>query len=354
MAQEWWDAVFRIDSAASEKTVFGSGFVCYRDATKTYLLTCLHVIEDIGEANARILQQPIAIVAGGDNTLDLALIAVDGLTDSPVLQLSAAGERDHPFEVFGYTWADPNDKKSGKSIARPLEGQLGADTAFSSDRWRKVPAWDLPFDEKNRFAELLDGYSGSPVWDPDKQQVMAVVSHRRGTKMGYAIAVSNLLKIYPEAEGFFQPNASASLNAHGHSQNPIRSHAPIDLTRDKEDDMESKRFHVALSFSGADRRYVSRVADELVTALGKERVFYDVNFKAELARPNLDTYLARIYAKQSKLCAVFLSSSYAVKEWCGVEWRVMRDILKKKKDEEIMPFRFDDTEIEGMLSIDGY
>jgi hypothetical protein len=118
--------------------------------------------------------------------------------------------------------------------------------------------------------------------------------------------------------------------------------------------MATKRFDVALSFSGADRSYVSRVADKLIEVLGRERVFYDANFKGELARPNLDTYLEDIYANQSNLCAVFLSASYADREWCGIEWRVMRDILKQKKDEEIMYFKSDDTKIEGILSIDGY
>lgn len=201
---DWRDAVFRIDSAVSDNPVFGSGFACYSEGSRTYLLTCNHVIKDIGEDNARILKQPIEVVARGDDTLDLALIAVDGLTDSPVLQLGTSGERGNPFEVYGYTWADPSDKKSGKSLARPLEGQLGMDTAFSSDSWRKVPAWDLPFDENDQFAELRDGYSGSPVWDPNSRQVIAVVSHRRGNKMGYAIAVSNLRKIYPAAEAYFQ------------------------------------------------------------------------------------------------------------------------------------------------------
>lgn len=353
MAEAWRDAVFRIDSDAEASHAFGSGFVCQREGDRTYLLTCDHVIAAIGEARARIRQLPIQVVARGDDTLDLALIAVDGLTDSPVLSLSDAGESGQPFVVYGHTWADPNDKKSGKSLARPLEGRLGADTAFASDQWPKVPAWDLPFDENDQFAELLDGYSGSPVWDPHNQSVIAVVSHRRGKKMGYAIAVSNLLKLYPQAAAFFRPNVSASHDP-GRPRNPIPSQPPIAPPRTNEAGIASKQFDVALSFSGADRPYVSRVADELAKALGRERVFYDANFKGELARPNLDTYLERIYAEQSRLCAVFLSASYAGREWCGIEWRVMRDILKKKRDEEIMYFKLDDAKIEGMLSIDGY
>jgi hypothetical protein len=207
--RDWRDAVFRIDSAAKDRRDFGTGFVCFRDATKTYLLTCHHVIEAIGEADARIQGKPIEVVKQGDDTLDLALIKVEGLTETPVLPLGSSGEQGRAFEIFGHTWADLKKKSIGTTISRPLQGRLGSDTVFTSRSGDKVPAWDLPFDKEDEFAELLEGYSGSPVWDPVNQQVIAVVSHRRGTKMGYAIAVSNLLNIHPAAKGYFQLSSTA-------------------------------------------------------------------------------------------------------------------------------------------------
>ena len=41
-------------------------------------------------------------------------------------------------------------------------------------------------------------------------------------------------------------------------------------------------------------------------------------------------------------------------EWCGLEWRALRDLIKKKETALIMPMRFDQTEIPGLFSIDGY
>jgi len=73
-----------------------------------------------------------------------------------------------------------------------------------------------------------------------------------------------------------------------------------------------------------------------------------------LARPDLDTLLQRIYHDQSALIVVFLSSGYASSEWCGLEWRAVRDIIKRKRADQVMFVRFDDTAIEGALSIDGY
>lgn len=115
-----------------------------------------------------------------------------------------------------------------------------------------------------------------------------------------------------------------------------------------------KRFAVALSFSGDRRDYVSRVADVLTSALGRERVFYDKYFEAELARPNLDIYLQDIYHNESELIVVFLCAQYELKEWCGLEWRAIRDLIKARKEADVMPMRFDDSQISGMFSMDGY
>ena len=115
-----------------------------------------------------------------------------------------------------------------------------------------------------------------------------------------------------------------------------------------------KRFDVALSFPGEYRKQVSAIAEKLSKALGQERVFYDKYYEAELARPDLDTYIQAIYHDQSELIVVFLCAEYERKEWCGLEWRAVRDLLKKKQTAAIMPMRFDDTQIPGLFSLDGY
>ncbi len=117
---------------------------------------------------------------------------------------------------------------------------------------------------------------------------------------------------------------------------------------------EGKRFSVALSFPGEHRPFVGKVAKSVAKELGQERVFYDKFYEAELARPDLDTYLQGIYHDESDLIVMFLCADYERKEWCGLEWRAIRDLLKKKHASAIMPFRFDDTHIAGLFSIDGY
>lgn len=119
-------------------------------------------------------------------------------------------------------------------------------------------------------------------------------------------------------------------------------------------DGRTKRFRVALSFPGEHRDFVERVAGRLAEILGRERVLYDRYYEAELARPDLDLYLQRLYHDQSELIAVFLCAEYARKEWCGLEWGAVRDLIKQRQTAAIMPFRFDTTEIPGLFSTHGY
>lgn len=88
--------------------------------------------------------------------------------------------------------------------------------------------------------------------------------------------------------------------------------------------------------------------------LDNDCLFYDFDYQSQLARPNVDTLLQNIYRNHAKLIVVFLSKEYAQKEWCGLEWRAVRDIIKSKGDEQIMFVRFDNAPIEGLFSIDGY
>ena len=126
------------------------------------------------------------------------------------------------------------------------------------------------------------------------------------------------------------------------------------IIRVMQNQQSTKRFRVALSFPGEHRDYVSKVAKALSQKLPKSQIFYDEWHQADLARPNLDTYLQNIYHKESELIVVFLCQEYEKKEWCGLEFRAIRDLIKKRQDEDIMPMRFDDADVGGILGIDGY
>jgi hypothetical protein len=114
------------------------------------------------------------------------------------------------------------------------------------------------------------------------------------------------------------------------------------------------KFRVAMSFPGEKRAYVAEVVSALRPTLGKDAIFYDYDYQAQLAKPNLDTTLQRIYRNQSALVVVFLCAEYAQKQFCGLEWRAIRDIIKIKDDDRVMFIRLDDAPVDGVFSIDGF
>jgi len=113
-------------------------------------------------------------------------------------------------------------------------------------------------------------------------------------------------------------------------------------------------FDVALSFPGEARPYVEQVAAALEHLIGPDRYFYDNNYVAQLARPSLDTFLQAIYRDRSKLIVVFLGADYERKEWCGIEFRAIRDLLNARAADRIMYVRIDAGVVEGVLNLDGY
>ena len=116
----------------------------------------------------------------------------------------------------------------------------------------------------------------------------------------------------------------------------------------------TKRFSVALSFPGEHREIVEAVAELLSEQLGKPRVLYDKFHEAEFARPDLDIYLQKLYHDEAELVVVFLCVDYERKEWTGLEWRAIRDLIKSKQVSSIMLIRLDNANVSGIFSIDGY
>ena len=119
-------------------------------------------------------------------------------------------------------------------------------------------------------------------------------------------------------------------------------------------DIHRHTFDVALSFPGEIRSYVELVANSLVTTLGRHHVFYDNFYKAQLAQPNLDLALQRLYKDRARLIVAFLSNDYASKRWCHIEFRAIKEIINSKEDNRVMFVRHDGAEVPGVFSADGY
>lgn len=114
----------------------------------------------------------------------------------------------------------------------------------------------------------------------------------------------------------------------------------------------SKEYKIALSFAGEDREYVEKVANLLRDSGVK--VFYDHFEEANLWGKNLHDYLTDIYMNKSRYTIMFISIHYAKKLWTEHERKAMQTQAFQENQEYILPVRFDDTEITGVLPTTAY
>lgn len=112
------------------------------------------------------------------------------------------------------------------------------------------------------------------------------------------------------------------------------------------------KFDIAVSFAGEDREYVDKVAT-LLRQKGIS-VFYDSFEDANLWGKNLYDYLSDIYQNQAKYTIVFISEFYDKKLWTNLERKAMQSRAFQESEEYILPVKFDDTKIPGILPTIGY
>lgn len=113
-----------------------------------------------------------------------------------------------------------------------------------------------------------------------------------------------------------------------------------------------RQFDVALSFAGEDREYVEQVADTL-QRMGI-RVFYDKHEIITLWGKNLYDYLQDVYQNKARFAVMFCSKHYAQKLWTSHERKSAQAKAFMSSQEYILPVRFDDTEIPGILPTIAY
>jgi hypothetical protein len=112
------------------------------------------------------------------------------------------------------------------------------------------------------------------------------------------------------------------------------------------------QFEIALSFAGEDRTYVDQVANLLRDSGVK--VFYDLFEESSLWGKNLYDYLSDVNQNKALYTIMFISKHYAEKLWPTHERQAMQARAFQEHQEYVLPARFDDTQIPGVLPTIGY
>ena len=105
---------------------------------------------------------------------------------------------------------------------------------------------------------------------------------------------------------------------------------------------DGPRYQVALSFAGEQRDYVEEVARHLQSrSIG---VFYDGFEEVSLWGRSGAEAFHEAFAEHSAYVVMFISEAYVSKAWPNHERRSALSRMIRRKDEYILPVRFDDAE----------
>ncbi len=106
-------------------------------------------------------------------------------------------------------------------------------------------------------------------------------------------------------------------------------------------------YDVGLSFAGEQREFVEQVAENLKSR--GIRVFFDDYEQDTMWGKDLYTHLSDIYQNSCRYCVIFISQAYADKVWTNREREGAQSRALEEHQEYILPARFDDTPIPGIL-----
>jgi hypothetical protein len=185
-------SIVLIESQQSDNKAIGTGFVIQHTDEHTYLLTCAHVVRDVGgseqvKAAARSAQ---VVALGDDSGLDLAVLRIERLVNRSSLNLHPNGKPGMMVRIEGYY------KYLSYRALEEINGQLGKDFRLSDTQQQHfATAWYVKIDNSDR---LLSGYSGAPVYDAESGVVLAVAITRDGDQQGRVLSIDALPLIWPE------------------------------------------------------------------------------------------------------------------------------------------------------------
>lgn len=157
--------------------------------------------------------------------------------------------------------------------------------------------------------------------------------------------------LYPRPTGARRVEVSFRLTqlARPLEEEVLRLNRQSDFARNRPREAD---YDVSLSFAGEERTYVEKVANLLQEEGVK--VFYDKFEEADLWGKDLYEHLSDVYLRRARFTVMFLSRAYAQKVWTSHERKAAQAKAFNCSEEYILPVRFDETEIPGVLPTTAY
>lgn len=104
---------------------------------------------------------------------------------------------------------------------------------------------------------------------------------------------------------------------------------------------------VAISYASEQLDYAQEVANTLI-AKGI-RVFFDKFLETKMWGKDLPSYLKKVYYDESQYCMIFISKDYVSKAWPTFELELAIARSIESMGDYILPIRFDDSEVPGLV-----
>lgn len=171
-----------------ENNSFGTGFVIHSDAKGVYILTCQHVLDDVVKP---VVENVLAKVIATGDFIDMAVLYVSKLYLDPLpLQIDECDSLD--VDVIGFSNFNQSviQKKyiNATLYKESIELHSKEDDLFYNVR--KIKAKDgFNFDRGN---------SGSPVICKNSAKVIAMISNKEGSDIGYAVDIANIKDVWKD------------------------------------------------------------------------------------------------------------------------------------------------------------
>ena len=180
------NSVVKIESTTNNS--FGTGFIIDKDNNGVYILTCQHIIEDVKQP---MVEQVLALIIVEDSFIDMAILYVPKLQQKPLsLQLTSCDSQ--KVEIIGFSNFNQTMSQKQNILATLFKETI---ELHSNDDNRHYNVHKIKVDNGFHFNH---GNSGSPVICKKSKNIIAMISYKKGSEIGYAIDIKYIQEVWKE------------------------------------------------------------------------------------------------------------------------------------------------------------